>query len=108
MNDQDRQLLADILHQAGTAGAKGFDYVVRLQLIDGITSIIGFAIAILGGLWCLKRLLAWGVHNDEDAPRTLGIGIVCVAMLVFLCGMFGGITQALAPEGAAILAVLHK
>lgn len=109
MNDQDRQLLADVLHQAGTVGAKGFDYVVRLQVVDGVTSFVGFSLAIVGGVWCLRRAFAWNPNDSgADIPRGVIIGVLCLAIFGFLCGAMSGLTQIMAPEGAAIMAVLHK
>lgn len=108
MNDQDRQLLANVLHQAGTAGIQGFDYVVRYKAIDGITSIIGFSVAIAGAVWCIRKVLVWEVQEEAAIAKGAALVILCAGIFGFICGAMGGINSLIAPQGAAILSLLGK
>ncbi len=109
MNDKDRDLIAQVLRAAGTAGEKGFAYLVHYQFIDGIVSLAGFGTLLAATIWAMLRLLKWKPEDsDADPFRGIGIVICCGLFIGFVFGFFSGITSALAPEGAAIHSVLSK
>lgn len=109
MNDKDRDLIQQVLSAAGTAGEKGFGYLVHYQAVSGAVSILGFGVLLASVTWAIRRLFAWK-PDDEDVGVVRGIGIVvcCIAFVAFIFGFFDGITTALSPEGAAINVVLRK
>lgn len=111
MNDKDRELLVQILHSAGSVGEQGFTYLVRYQFIDGITSFVGFGIALVAGAWLLRKVFAWkpekGYDGDgERIGKNIAVVVLCALLFAFLCGMLNGVNAALAPEGSAIKAAL--
>ncbi len=117
MNDKDREMLAQILHSAGSVGEQGFAYLVRYRFYDGLTTLIGCAIAIAGFLWLLRRVFAWeieaGWENDGSRfAKSAAMVALTIAICACLFGVFSGVTAMLAPEGvaiqSAIAALTHK
>ena len=110
MNDKDRELLAQVLRSAGSAGEQGFTYLVHYRFVDGLTSVIGFALAIAGGIWCLRKLVEWKPDRDflsmEPGFRGAGMVLLCIAIFGCLVGVMSGINSMVAPEGAAIQSAL--
>jgi len=109
MNDHDRDLIQQVLQAAGKAGEQGFAYLVHWQLLDGLISLVGYGILLLGALWAFRRALAWKPKEDEGhIARAATLVVTSIAMAIFLSGSFDGLRDMLAPEGAAIYTVLHK
>lgn len=110
MNDKDRDLIQSVLQAAGKAGEQGFAYLVQYTFWDGIFSSIGYAAALAGSLWLLRRAFRWAPPEDEDGPhiaRAVAIVVCCIAAFCMLCGLEQSIAQAIQPAGAAIRGVLH-
>jgi len=110
MDDKDRELVAQVLRAAGTAGQEGFAAMVRYQWADGLTDVIGslVAIAIIG----ILVTLAFRSKYDDDELRTIARIVSAVLgsflfAIIFEAGLMGGVRTMMAPEGAAIHAVLH-
>jgi|HubBroStandDraft_6_1064221.scaffolds.fasta_scaffold248888_2 hypothetical protein len=108
MKDEDRQLIEHILNAAGTAGIQGFHYMVRYQLIGGITEILGGGVLLALSIAVFRMLMAWKVEDDDaHIPRGFAIVAVCGLTIAWVFILFSGLQDALAPEGAAIVALLH-
>jgi hypothetical protein len=108
MKDEDRQLIEQILNAAGTAGIQGFHYMVRYHLIGGITQALGSLMLMALSLWVFRLLLSWKVrHDDAHIPRGFAIVALCGLTIAWVFMLFDGIQEALAPEGAAIISLLH-
>jgi len=109
MNDKDRDLIAQALKAAGSAGEQGFTYLVHWQFLDGLIGFVGWGILLVGALWAFRRALAWKPEEDEGhIARGLTLVVTAIAVAGFLSGSFDGLRDMLAPEGAAIYTVLHK
>jgi hypothetical protein len=110
MNDNDRELIQSVLTAAGRAGEQGFAYLVQYTYWDGVFSVIGYAIALAGSLWLLRRAFMWKrkPNDDEIVSIVRGFAIVILCMVSFgmLCGVQQNLVQTLQPEGAAIHDVL--
>jgi hypothetical protein len=107
MNDKDRDLIAQILHAAGTAGERGFAYLVRFEWISGVTDALGWLTCAVFLGYLLHRLLKWHPEEDEaHIARAVGLIVCCIMIPVSISGVFDGFAQFVAPEGAAIRAAL--
>lgn len=110
MNDKELDLIQQVLRAAGKAGEQGFAHLVRYTMIDGITTMLFCAAAFAGCAWLLRRAFSWKGTDDwldeTSMFRGAAICILCITLLALLAGFFSGLTTALAPEGAAIHAVL--
>lgn len=102
MNDADRQLIDTVLTTAGTAGAKGWEYLVYWTRIDGILSTIGFSILLAAAMTCAIKCYRNYRKNQGDPEIMIVVGICCLASVAFICGLETSIVQALAPEGYAL------
>lgn len=109
MNDKDRDLIQQILQAAGTAGEKGFGYLVHWKMVDGATDVIASLAILAFVIWAFRRALVWK-SDDDDIMTVRGVLLILlsVAGLFAVCGGLTGVTSMLAPEGAAIHSVLHK
>lgn len=108
MNDKDRELIIQALHDVGKVGETGFNALVRWQFIDGLTVCLTSSAAVALALWALWRLLKWkpeGRYDDDMARFVRGAGmVVCLvaAALTICSGVQAGLRDMLAPEGAAV------
>jgi hypothetical protein len=113
LSDNDKTLIQQVLQSAGKAGEQGFAYLVHWQFIDGVTSFVGFAIALVMALWGLRIAYRWRADNEDgfedevSITRWIAISILWISAFGFLCGMQSGLRDMLAPEGTAIYVVLH-
>lgn len=110
MDDKDRELIAQVLRTAGSAGQQGFEALVRYAYIDGITDVIGSVAAIatmLGLLYCV-----WSAEIIDEDDRGIirfvsSLFGALFIVIVFAVGTMGGLTSMLAPAGAAVKTLLH-
>lgn len=108
MNDKDRELLVQTLHQAGKIGEAGFNALVRWQFVDGLTTFLTCSLAVGLATWGLWRLLHWKPKHDFDSDmkhvaRAAGITICLAVICIVLCaGVQAGLRDMLAPDGAAV------
>jgi hypothetical protein len=113
MNDRDRQLVEEVLRAAGTAGTKGWDYLIRFMVWDGIVGALAGAALIGAALYAFKLILKWKPKDGGDSDmahlaRGAAMAVLCVVLIAFVCGVASSIVQVLAPQGAAIhMAIRH-
>ena len=107
MNDKDRDLLVQTLHEAGKIGETGFAALVRWQFTDGVTTVL-FTLVGLAFLSFLSFLLMRWKPRDE-AAMAKGFGLCVIALVVTIlitAALPAGIREIASPEGAAVAYVL--
>ncbi len=110
MNDKDRELLQQALHQVGDVGSQAFGYLVRFQIADGITGLLFSLLVFVSTFYYMK----WGAKrfNDDrysDEEMILLGGVIMAAVTIISVFIFlTALTQIIAPEGAAITSILRK
>lgn len=112
MNDKDRELVEHVLRTAGTAGQEGFSFMVRYQLVNGLTSLLIASAFCAGSIYLIKRAFAWDTSKSDDSDiaavgRGFAIVGACIALLISGCFIQDALTCIFAPEGAAIHSVVH-
>lgn len=117
------KLLAAILHIAGSAGVKGFAYLVKWEVAYATTSlvtdIIALAVLVTVGIFLWKHKIK---KPESETPRYYGqddfgfskdfwrLAAVAVCLIVSLCVLCWGIAPAvqtlITPQGAAVCEML--
>jgi TRAP-type C4-dicarboxylate transport system permease small subunit len=112
MNDKDRDLIEQILHAAGTAGEKGFGYLVKWMVYDGILSAITCSVFVAVAIFLGWKVFKWEPKTDwDDHParfiRAALLVVFGIVIVISVNGICDNIVQALIPEGAAIRSAIH-
>lgn len=108
MNDKDRDLIVQALHDVGKIGESAFSALVRWQFIEGLTTFLTSCIVVGLSVWALRRLLQWKPNDDfDDGIKHFfkGAGIVVclgIVAIVTCSGLQAGLRDMLAPDGAAV------
>jgi ABC-type Fe3+-siderophore transport system permease subunit len=112
MNDKDRELLQQILQAGGSAAEKGFQQLVHYHFIDGLTTVLVCIALLILSAALFAGLLRWDTEDEDTGGAAIakGVGMVVVTVLavIMLCCLQGGFRDMLAPEGAAISALVTK
>lgn len=108
MNDKDRELIVQALHEAGKIGEAGYTALVRWQFVDGLTTFLTCSAAVAFAFWALFRLIKWTPKDSYDSDmayviRGVGMVVCAVVATITLCvGVQPGLRDMLSPDGAAV------
>lgn len=108
------KLFRDIAEQLGLSASQLFPHLVRVEFIEGISSIVCAIISVIIIIACAKLSIWCANKSKETVDDELYIGgivlsilIIIIAFVLFVVYIYNGITHILAPEGCAIKEILY-
>jgi hypothetical protein len=108
--DQIAKILDDLGRRIGPTGERVFGLAVRQVYVDGISSIVAFAVLAIGGLVIGPRIYRWAMSGDdysERQPLSFMGGLLYAIVLAWatLSAWVGGFAM-LNPEYSALKNIL--